>query len=339
MSTLFSVVLRLGGDRGALGSSLTGWTVEHIGSAKFLLLCIPLLVAIAGIARLVSRRSNTETASAAPHPPEASLKNAVAGARLTLRSKDLTRLFVRQTRPDANESAMSRGVRGTRPAFTRHEHRAHLNPTRGAHDPFEGVSMKRNRCLLRRPAIVVVAKLAIVATASADNLPMPVTEVAHRLEYDDFVILNSEGAGGGVMGAKKLTLQFEAEPKNITAKWKATGSAAIDNGIAFGGTLYNFFTWHYNTIRVSALPRESIERLRRVSRQDLDRMGVLAQLEPDANGVLRNVTPGPNRDPESGARLGAGGVQLGLTRAEIDAVAERLHVLLRRIDAGELAVF
>src|SRR6185436_5177529 len=47
---------------------------------------------------------------------------------------------------------------------------------------------------------------------------------------------------------------------------------SIDNGIAFGGTLFNFFSWHYNKIRVDRLPRQSIERLRAVTRKDLDRL-------------------------------------------------------------------
>ena len=37
---------------------------------------------------------------------------------------------------------------------------------------------------------------------------------------------------------------------------------SIDNGIAFGGVLYNFFTWHFDEIRTGGLPRQSIDRLR-----------------------------------------------------------------------------
>jgi hypothetical protein len=114
---------------------------------------------------------------------------------------------------------------------------------------------------------------------------------------------------------------------------------AVDNGIAFGGVLYNFFVWHFDEIRTRGLPKESIERLRRVTRRDLDRLGVLGQLEADASGVLRNVEPGANLAPAEGARAAPGRIQFGLTTSEIDAVDQRLRDLLARIDAGKLAVF
>ena len=114
---------------------------------------------------------------------------------------------------------------------------------------------------------------------------------------------------------------------------------SIDNGIAFGGVLYNFFTWHFNEIRTSGLPKASIDRLRRVSRETLSELGVLGELRADRAGVLRTVTPGENIDPHVGTRVASGRVQFGLTVDEIDAIATRLQELLARIDAGELAVF
>jgi hypothetical protein len=114
---------------------------------------------------------------------------------------------------------------------------------------------------------------------------------------------------------------------------------SIDNGIAFGGVLYNFFTWHFDEIRTAGLPKSSIERLRRVSRETLSALGVLGELRADSGGVLRAVTPGDNLDPEAGTRVAPGRIQFGLTVGEIDAVATRLQELLARIDAGELGVF
>jgi len=302
--------------------------------------------------------------------------------------------------------------------------------------------------------------MAVVGCAA--NLPMPLAELVHRLSFDEFRILEVKDAGGGVMGAKRLKLQFDAEPRIIETKWKATTASgdswnnsphreigtyavqwlfldpgqyivpptvvrsiplvaygpiaadpeptilgtrcvlgvlaswlqsvkqpdnvldrerfehdaayavrfanlnllhylvlhrdarannflmstdpadprvfSIDNGIAFGGSLYNFFSTHFNKIRVP-LPRASIERLRLVSRRDLDRLGVLGQLETDAAGVLRNVDPGVNSDPENAMRLAPWGLQFGLTRAEIDALADRLQQLLAKVDAGEQPVF
>lgn len=138
-----------------------------------------------------------------------------------------------------------------------------------------------------------------------------------------------------------LTVNRDARDNNfLMAKDPADGRIfSIDNGIAFGGTLYNFFTWHFDEIRVSGLPKKSIDRLRQVTRQDLNRLGVLGQLQTDGSGVWRNVPLTANLDPETGVRLYDNGVQFGLTREEIDAIAERLQTLLTRIDAGELQVF
>jgi hypothetical protein len=114
---------------------------------------------------------------------------------------------------------------------------------------------------------------------------------------------------------------------------------SVDNGIAFGGTLYNFFVWHFDAIRVRGLQKEDIERLRHVTRRDLDALGVVGELQSDAAGVLRNVEPAANLDPEQGTRLRPGRIQFGLTAAEIDAIAARVEDLLKRVDAGELMVF
>jgi hypothetical protein len=126
----------------------------------------------------------------------------------------------------------------------------------------------------------------------------------------------------------------------LIAKDPADGREfSIDNGISFGEPIYNFLSANFDTIRVSALPRESVERLRRLSRADLDRLAVLGQFDADAAGVLRPVTPTANIDPDSGTRFTEQGIQIGLTRAEIDAIEKRLQDLLRRIDAGDVPLF
>ena len=323
--------------------------------------------------------------------------------------------------------------------------------------------MTSRRSSIEVPAIVPGETApATAAVGCAANLPMPLPQLVHRLCFDEFAILAVKDAGGGVMGAKRITLQFNAEPRVIETKWKATRASgdswnnsphreigtyavqwlfldadqyivpptvvrsiplpayrpiaadpaptfpgtgcvlgvlaswlenvmqpdnvldrerfekdaayavrfanlnllhylvlhrdarannflisidpadprvfSIDNGIAFGRTLYNFFSAHFNKIRVP-LPRASIDRLRLVSRQDLDRLGVLGQLETDAAGVLHNVQPGTNIDPDNAMRVAPWGVQFGLARAEIDALADRLQQLLAKVDAGEQAVF
>ena len=114
---------------------------------------------------------------------------------------------------------------------------------------------------------------------------------------------------------------------------------AIDNGIAFGATVKNWFVPNWNVIRIPAVPHLEIERLRRVGRDEIDRLGVVTELRADADGMLEVVPPGPNHDPERGARVAQGWLQLGLTRSELDGLEARLHELLARVDRGELPLF
>jgi hypothetical protein len=114
---------------------------------------------------------------------------------------------------------------------------------------------------------------------------------------------------------------------------------AIDNGIAFGAMVKNWFVPNWNVIRIPALPHIEIERLRLVNRSQIDRLGVVSELRADSNGMLAAVPPGPNRDPERGSRVAEGWLQLGLTRSELDGVEARLQALLARVDRGELPLF
>lgn len=114
---------------------------------------------------------------------------------------------------------------------------------------------------------------------------------------------------------------------------------SVDNGIAFGGAMYNFLTWHFDRIAVANLPRTSIDRLRRVTPAQLAALGVLAELQPDGAGGLRAVPPGPNADPQAGVRRVGEGIQIGLTAAEIEAIAARRRELLAAIDGGEVGEF
>jgi len=114
---------------------------------------------------------------------------------------------------------------------------------------------------------------------------------------------------------------------------------SVDNGIAFGSLMYNFFRGHWNVIRVPALPRTSIARLRAVDRAVLDALGVVAELHMDGEGIYRVVPDRAPLDRDLGVRLQPGHLQVGLTREEIEGVRERLRVLLARIDAGEIPLF
>jgi hypothetical protein len=115
---------------------------------------------------------------------------------------------------------------------------------------------------------------------------------------------------------------------------------AIDNGNCFGGPWYNWFVANWSEIRVPALRRASIERLRRVQEEDVEALlGVVAQLERDDRDILQPVDPGKSLDDDAGVRWVDGVLQLGLTGDEIEDVWERIEALLEDIDEGDIAVF
>ena len=114
---------------------------------------------------------------------------------------------------------------------------------------------------------------------------------------------------------------------------------SIDNGITFGTLPYNFFATNWDVIRVAALRKESIDRLRKLRRNDLDRLEVVAQLERNDQGHLVSVVPGESLDPEKGVVIADGTIQFGLSQAEIDAVWDRIQNLIAMVDSGDVAVF
>jgi hypothetical protein len=114
---------------------------------------------------------------------------------------------------------------------------------------------------------------------------------------------------------------------------------SIDNGISFGGLVYNFLVTNWDVIRVPAIRREVVERLRRIDRKKLDALGTLVELAADGKGGMRPVEGGPPIHPDQGVRVAKDRVQMGLTRVEIAAVERRLKELLRRVDDGTQAVF
>ena len=114
---------------------------------------------------------------------------------------------------------------------------------------------------------------------------------------------------------------------------------AVDNGVAFGGMFYNWFVPNWHIIRVPALRKESVKRLRKLDRDDLDVLAVLAQFELDEERDLDRVKPDKPLDPDRGVVFRDGTLQLGLTRAEIEAIWVRIQRLLKEIDAGEIGTF
>jgi hypothetical protein len=117
---------------------------------------------------------------------------------------------------------------------------------------------------------------------------------------------------------------------------------AVDNGVSFGTIWYNWVyppTYSWREISVPALPRKSIDRLRKLRREDLDFLMVVAQLEADADGMLEVVQSGAPIDPNRGAQREGTTVQFGLTAGEVGDVWERIQALIERVDAGEIPLF
>jgi hypothetical protein len=114
---------------------------------------------------------------------------------------------------------------------------------------------------------------------------------------------------------------------------------AVDNGISFGGAIYNYFVTNWDVIRVPAIPLEVVARLRAVDRGALGSLATLVDLRADATGLLSPGRLDAPLDPDRGVRVTPGRVQMGLTTKEIDALASRIASLLVAVDSGALAVF
>ena len=118
---------------------------------------------------------------------------------------------------------------------------------------------------------------------------------------------------------------------------------AIDNGVAFdiayGGVWFNWFVPNWNQLRIPAVRKESVERLRALRREDLDRLGVINQLERDEAGIFHPAPPGPNLEPTKGASERDGTLQFGLKQSEIDDVWRRIQALLEIVDDARISTF
>ncbi len=115
---------------------------------------------------------------------------------------------------------------------------------------------------------------------------------------------------------------------------------AIDNGVAFGGVFYNWFVPNWSDLRVPALRKESIDRLRKLTEQDLhDALAVVSEGRLNEHGYFVAVEPGPNIDKDRGVRYEDGRLQFGLTEDEIEEVWERIEDLIEDVDEGDIEVF
>lgn len=114
---------------------------------------------------------------------------------------------------------------------------------------------------------------------------------------------------------------------------------AVDNGISFDPWIWNFLCTNWNRIRVPAIRRVVVERLRAIDRRALAKLAVLAELALARDGIFHPVRAGRLLDDGCGARVRRDRVQLGLTAKEIDALGKRLAKLLADVDRGAIATF
>ena len=114
---------------------------------------------------------------------------------------------------------------------------------------------------------------------------------------------------------------------------------AVDNGVAFGAWVKNYWVRNWNKVRVAALRKQSIDRLRQIKESQLEALGVLSEHRAGEDGVLRPVPFSANADPDHGSRVAEGWLQLGLTEDEIEDIEERLKELIEAVDSGEQPVF
>jgi hypothetical protein len=131
-------------------------------------------------------------------------------------------------------------------------------------------------------------------------------------------------------GGNLLVPDDDDEPRRVYA---------VDNGISFGELVYNFLVRNWDVIRVPAIRKEVVDRLRTVDQKRLETLGTLVELVADGEGGMRPVRGGRPIDRDKGVRVTKDRVQMGLTRAEIHDVERRLKDLLQRVDGGTLAVF
>jgi hypothetical protein len=135
----------------------------------------------------------------------------------------------------------------------------------------------------------------------------------------------------------------DTRPSNflVSTDPKHPRTFAVDNGLAFSGyrnPIVMFTKTNWAHIIVPALPRKQLDRLRKLTRRDLDTLLTVSQYKVTPDGLVE-VPPTAAFSDSSGVRRQGDGIQLGLTRREVDAMAARLKELLERVDGGKIKVF
>jgi hypothetical protein len=110
---------------------------------------------------------------------------------------------------------------------------------------------------------------------------------------------------------------------------------SIDHGVAFA-SIDSDRGELWKNMRVTRLPADTVAQLRTITMPMLEqRLGVLAQWRLDGERFVP-APLGPSLSVHRGVRREGKDLQMGLTRAEIQAIYRLLTKLLERVDAGEI---
>jgi hypothetical protein len=110
---------------------------------------------------------------------------------------------------------------------------------------------------------------------------------------------------------------------------------SIDHGVAFS-SIDSDRGEAWKDMRVTKLPADTVAQLRTITMPVLEqRLGVLAQWKLEGNKFVP-APLGPSLSVYRGVRREGMDLQMGLTRAEIQAIYRLLTKLLQRVDAGEI---
>ena len=180
----------------------------------------------------------------------------------------------------------------------------------------------------------------VLGTVSAwlDGLQRPVA----KLDLDRF--LSDPGYAFHTANLNVLLILIDhsdSHKDNLLESWSGGTRRlfSIDNDIAFGSWFRNPFISDWNRLRVPALPRSTVERLRGLERRDFESLGVVAELRLADNGMYKPTERGANLAPDRGIRMENGVLQFGLTRGQIDGIWRRRALLLRAVDRKNVALF
>lgn len=183
-----------------------------------------------------------------------------------------------------------------------------------------------------------------------DNVTVP----KRLVDLDRFAATRAAGQGGYAWHLANLNVltylisHRDGRPGNFLSADHPESQRlfAVDNGLAFGGLgnprrLFDPFILHMNRLKVDHLPRQTVQRLRHITSASLyEHLGTVAEIRLDATGQAHSLAIfSPNLDPDAGVRRAAGVIQLGLKSREIAKVAQRLRILLDRVEAGDLQLF